>query len=203
MKLIASLAAGAATLALVAGTPQPAKAQADPFLGQLMLFGGNFCPRGWSTASGQLLPIAQYSALFSLLGTTYGGDGRTTFGLPDLRGRSAMGQGTGPGLPTYNLGQKTGRVDFTLTTAELPSHNHTGTMRASNQMGDSVNPAGKALAVDASGDNIYHSAGSTTDMGPNLLKIDNTGSNMPVNKTSPALAMYWCIALQGTYPSRS
>ena len=204
MKKFSLFAASAAmAITAVAATPKPAKAQADPLLGQLMLFGGNFCPRGWAKTDGQLLPIAQWSALFSLLGTTYGGDGRTTFGLPDLRGRSPIGEGNGPGLGSYSWGQKGGTVNFTLTTANMPSHNHTGTLRASTAVGDSANPNNKALAVDASGDRIYHTAGATNDMAAGILKIDNNGGNQAVNKRSPFTSMYWCIATQGVYPSRN
>ena len=194
--------AGAASALALAHAPA-AQAQVDPFIAQTVAFPYTFCPRGWAPANGQLLAINQYQALFSLVGTTYGGDGRTTFGLPDLRGRTPIGVGTGPGLPTQAWGAKSGSTSFTLTTANMPSHSHTGLMRASNQAGDSVNPAGKALAVDHTGNMLYHTAGATTDMGAGLLKIDNAGGNRPVNKTSPRLAMRWCIALVGIFPSRN
>ena len=111
----------------------------EPFIGQLMLFGGNFAPRGWAMCDGQLLPIAQYSALFSILGTTYGGDGRTTFALPDLRGRVPMGFGHGPGLSAHGLGSKGGEENVTLTTSQIPSHSHQA--MGSNADGNAPSPA--------------------------------------------------------------
>ena len=107
----------------------------DPFLGQIVLFGGNFAPRGWALCEGQLLPISQYSALFSILGTIYGGDGRTTFALPDLRGRAAISSGRGPGLSDRRLGSRSGQEVHTLTTLEMPSHNHLtqNSMKVSSQ----------------------------------------------------------------------
>ena len=107
-------------------------AQPEPFLGQLMLVGFTFCPRGWANANGQLLEISTNTALFSLLGTTYGGNGRTTFGLPDLRGRVPVHVGTGPGLSAYRQGQRSGQETVTLTAAEMPAHRHT--VNASNQI---------------------------------------------------------------------
>lgn len=204
MKTFSLFAASAAmAITAVAATPTPAKAQADPYLGQMMLFGGNFCPRGWANADGQLLPIAQYSALFSLMGTIYGGDGRTTFGLPDLRGRAPLSAGNAPGLGDYRQGVKGGSTSFTLSVSQMPSHNHTGTLQASQATGDSRNPSGKSLAVDSGADRIYHTLGSNVDMQPGILKIDNNGGNQAVNKVSPYLVLKWCVALQGVFPSRN
>ena len=109
-----------------ASTPKQAEAQSEPFIGQVMVVGFNFCPRGWAPANGQLLPISQNTALFSLYGTNYGGDGRTTFGLPDLRGRVVIGMGQSPGMSSYHLGQRVGAETVTLNTMEIPSHNHPG-----------------------------------------------------------------------------
>ena len=204
MKKITFLVASALAVTATSFTPQPAKAQSDPFLAQLMLFGGNFCPRGWANADGTLLPVASNSALFSLLGTMYGGDGRTTFGLPDLRGRAPISVGNGPGLPSYpTQGAKGGSTSFTLTTLEMPSHNHTGTVRASNQTGNSANPNGNVLAINPGGDQMYHVDGSTNNMAADSLAINNTGNNQAVNKTSPYQVLRWCIATQGIYPSRN
>ncbi|QFT78500.1 phage tail protein [Erythrobacter sp. THAF29] len=203
MKKLSLLTAAAVALASFSAVPQPAKAQSDPLLGQLMLFGGNFCPRGWSRTDGQLLAINSNQALFSLLGTMYGGDGRTTFGLPDLRGRAPISTGQGPGLPNYLMGQKGGTEAFTLTVSQMPSHTHTGTMRASTQIGNSANPNNKVLAVDPAGDKMYHVAGATNNMAADSLVISNTGGNQAVNKLSPFTTMQWCIALVGTFPSRN
>ena len=116
-----------ALIGLASSTPKQAVAQAsDPFIGQIMVVGFNFCPRGWAPANGQLLPISQNTALFSLLGTNYGGDGRTTFALPDLRGRAVISMGQSPGMSNYRIGQHVGAETITLTTAEIPTHNHPG-----------------------------------------------------------------------------
>lgn len=196
-------AAGAVALASTATAPTPAKAQATPYIGQMMLFGGTFCPRGWTPANGQLLSISQYSSVFSLLGVMYGGDGRSTFAVPDLRGRAPISAGNGPGLPDYRQGTKGGSTSFTLTIANMPAHSHTGTMRANRAAGNSANPAGNVLAISPDADKIYHLDDSTVNMAPSSLVINNTGGNQPVNKVSPYLAMQWCVALQGVFPSRS
>ena len=128
-------------------------AAGEPFIAEIIMFGGNFAPRGWAFCDGALLPISQNTALFSLLGTTYGGDGRTTFGLPDLRGRVAIHPGTGPGLSTVRLGEKGGVENVVLTTAQMPAHGHQidhghgATMNASSADGDVKTPAGNVLAV--------------------------------------------------------
>ena len=203
MKKTLMLAASAVALASVTTAPKPAKASADPLLGQLMLFGGNFCPRGWTNADGQLLSIAQYSALFSIFGTMYGGDGRTTFGMPDLRGRSPIHTGNGPGIGSYNQGAKGGSTNFFMTTLQMPSHNHTGTIKASLAVGDTANPSGNAPAIDASGDKIYHTAAAGQNMQAGILQVDNNGGSQPVNKLSPYQVLRWCVALQGVFPSRN
>ncbi len=204
MKKLTLCAASAVALASTTLAPQPVKAQSDPLLAQLMLFGGNFCPRGWAGAEGQLLAISQNQALFSLLGTMYGGDGRTTFGLPDLRGRAPISVGQGAGLPNYpNQGAKGGTVSFTLTTATMPSHSHTGTMRASNQQGNAANPNNNVLAINPGGDQMYHVDNSTNNMAADSLAINNNGGGQSVNKLSPFQVLRWCIATQGIFPSRN
>lgn len=202
-----SLTALCATLALTIGTTQPAKAQSEPLLGQLMLFGGNFCPRGWAEADGALLQISQNSALFSVFGTAYGGDGRVTFGLPDLRGRTPMHRGTGPGLTTYAWGQKSGAESHTQTLAEMPSHNHM--VNAVKQIGDHTGPGTDFLAItyikpqdrDAPRYATYHDGPPDTQMDPRM--IENTGGNQAMDIRNPRLTMYWCVATQGIYPSRN
>ena len=133
---------------------------ADPFIGEIIMFAGNFAPRGWALCDGQLLSIAQNSALFSILGTTYGGDGRTTFGLPDLRGRVAVHEGTGPGLPNIRLGQKGGAVNHTLTQGQLPPHTHT--VACSGGAADSDTPVGNFPAVDEGETEFWSSQGGQT-----------------------------------------
>lgn len=182
------------------------KALADePFLGDIMTFGGNFCPRGWQEADGRLLAINSNAALFSLLGTTYGGDGRTTFALPDLRGRSAIGDGTGPGLTTTTLGQKRGGEQVVLTEANLPRHRHF--VNANNRDGDKAGPANKLLGASPPGgtgnETIYNTEPPNVLMNPDM--IEDAGRTNPdgIAIRDPYLVMLRCIATLGLFPSRS
>ena len=194
------LAAGGFSLASTA----PAHAQADTqYIGQVSAFAGNYCPRNWGgAADGTLLAISANTALFSLLGTTYGGNGTTTFALPDLRGRRPVGFGDGPGIGTYAMGQSSGTTQFTLTNNNLPSHNHVGASRASNLPGDTANPNDNSLATTGT-QKIYHSGAPAVNMDVGTVALTNTGGSQPVNKASPYLVMRWCVALFGIYPSRS
>ncbi|MDH3530890.1 MAG: tail fiber protein [Acidobacteriota bacterium] len=171
----------------------------DPFLGQIQAFGFNFAPRGWALCNGQLLPIAQNTALFSLLGTTYGGDGRTTFNLPDLRGRVSLHYGSGPGLSTRPIGQKGGAESVTLNTSEIPSHSHTA--NAAAEAADSGKPSGNALATP-DGVMIYR-ANQAPDATLHSGTIGNTGGNQSHYNMEPFLVINWCIALVGVFPSRN
>jgi microcystin-dependent protein len=188
----------------------------DPFLGQIVLFGGNFAPRGWALCEGQLLPISQNSALFSILGTIYGGDGRTTFALPDLRGRVPVQPGTGPGLSNYQLGQRGGAEQVTLTINEIPSHSHlaTGQIKASNTPGTTNNPTGNVLSsavtqIDRStsvDSNIYAADNNTNvNMAADQVNITvgNAGGSRPHYNIQPFLGVNYIIALQGIFPSRN
>lgn len=166
----------------------------EPFIGQIMMFAGNFAPRGWAFCDGQLLPIAQNTALFSLIGTTYGGDGKTTFALPDLRGRVPLHQGDGPGLSPYRLGERTGGEQVTLTQSNLPAHSHS--FSASNQGADDDVPAGNALAAGQ----IYQ--GGTPNTPLNAATVGSTGGSQPFRVVQPLLAINFVIALQGIFPSR-
>lgn len=169
----------------------------NPFIGQIIMFGGNFAPRGWAFCQGQLLPISQNTALFSILGTTYGGDGRTTFALPDLQGRMAVSEGTGPGLPTYRLGEKAGNATTTLTVANLPqSHISLG----GNTEGTTAEPGGKVPATPDDDSMIFATSSVNASLAPgSILGAQNTAfSNEP-----PYLTLNYIIALQGTFPSRS
>lgn len=184
----------------------------EPFLGQIILFGGNFAPRGWAACNGQLLSIAQNSALFSILGTTYGGDGMTTFGLPDLRGRAPIGWGNGPGLSPVQLGEMSGTETTTLTAANLPSHTHPATQNlqvaqgASSNGGDTDTPNPGAVPAAAGGSAIYsHSTPDTTLLpahATGTITVGPTGGNAPVNNRMPYAGMNYIIALEGIYPSR-
>lgn len=171
----------------------------EPFLGMISLFGFNFAPRGWAKCEGQLLPISQNTALFSLLGTTYGGDGVTSFGLPDLRGRAPIGDGHGPGLSPHSSGEQSGSETNTLTQQQLPSHTHA--LRASAAAGNSNVPTGRILADPGRGVNEFTNAAADTDMKSDA--IGTTGGGQPVSNMPPYLAMNYCIALQGIFPSRN
>lgn len=202
-KALASAASILAAVAALSSAPAPASAGTDPFLGDVIIVGFNFCPRGWAKAEGQILPINQNQALFSLLGTQFGGDGRTTFALPDLRGRFTMGQGQGAGLSTRLAGQKGGSETHTMTVAELPTHNHQ--VNANNLDGDRPGPGGKLLAAAPTGgtgnETIYSTEPPNVAMNP--LMIGNSGGNQPFPVVDPFVALTHCIALQGTFPSRN
>lgn len=177
----------------------------EPFIGQILMFGGNFAPRGWALCDGQLLPISQWQALFSILGTTYGGDGRTTFGLPDLRGRIPIHAGNGPGLSSRPLGQKGGSESNFLTVQQLPSHSHnaSGTI----QLGTPSNQAsgnGHFLPV-TTGANFYSDAQGNGSLNSNSVNVttSNTGGSREINNIQPFQVVNYIIALQGLFPSRS
>ena len=175
----------------------------DPFIAEIIMFGGNFAPRGWAFCDGQLLPIAQNSALFSILGTTYGGDGRTTFGLPDLRGRSPVHAGNGPGLPSIPLGAKSGN-----RTTTLPTHFHTATSTAhAVQPGGDSNDAVNNFCADDVGvsSGTYHTgpANTTMNAGAVTTTVASIGAD-PSNKNyHPYQAVNFIIALVGVFPSRN
>lgn len=171
----------------------------DPFIGEVKLFAGNFAPRGWAFCEGQLLPISQNSSLFAILGTTYGGDGRTTFALPDLRGRTAIGPGNGPGLSSYREGQKGGVEHVTLNASQMPTHNHT--IRAVTSAGNSTTPTNHVLADSAAFDDEFSNATPNTSMSSAM--VTNAGGNQSHENRQPFLAIYYIIALQGIFPSRS
>jgi microcystin-dependent protein len=196
LKLI--LGASIAATALL-GAPM-ALAQSEPFVGQITPTAANFCPNGWARADGQLLAISSNDALFSLYGTTYGGDGQTTFGLPDLRGRMAAGAGTGPGLSTRRLGQKFGSDTMTLTVLNLASHNHSFLASTSPVNMPGLN--GGSLGTFPPGSSPYAPDTNVTQvMRPG--SIANSGNNFPVNVQQPFTTVFWCVALYGIYPSRN
>lgn len=170
----------------------------DPTIGQITMFAGNFAPRNWAFCDGQLLPISENSALFSILGTTYGGDGRTTFGLPDLRSRVPIHAGRGPGLTERRLGAKGGSETNSLTQNQLPSHSHS--LQGTSEPGTSNSPDGNIPAVNRDG--ILH-YGSTANVGMGSGSIGETGGGQPVNNMQPYLGINYIIALQGIFPSRS
>lgn len=168
----------------------------DYYIGEIRMFAGNFAPAGWAKCEGQLLPIAQNTALFSLLGTTYGGDGQTTFALPDLRGRVPMGDGSGPGLTPRILGETAGSETNTLTIAQMPAHNHT--VNASTADGDQNVPTGTIPANTKTLDKEYTATSANTVMSPSMIGV--SGGSQPVNNVQPFLSVTFIIALQGIYP---
>jgi microcystin-dependent protein len=190
-------------VALVAGMIWIPPAQAsEPFIGQIQIFGFNFAPRGWAHCDGQLLPISSYSALFSLLGTTYGGDGRTTFALPDLRGRVAVHPGSGPGVDTVYWGQRGGYNSVILSASQLPAHSHSATVRASSRQGTEQGPGNTVLAEDRR-ETQYSTFAPDVDMLSGMVTIGNTGGGQPFSIMQPFLGIYHSIALEGVYPSRN
>lgn len=185
----------------------------DPYLGDVSIFAGNFAPRGWAFCDGTLLPISSNSALFSILGTIYGGDGRTTFALPDLRGRAPIGPRHGPGLRDYKLGAKGGQELHTLTISEIPAHSHAATatskLYGQNSPGDDDTlGAGASIASGStSGSEIFSSEAPNTEMNTSSVQtstiILNQGGNLSHNNMQPYIAVNYIIALVGIYPSRS
>ena len=168
----------------------------EPFIGQIILFGGTFAPRNWALCDGQLMPISSNSALFSILGTIYGGDGRTTFALPDLRGRVPMHMGAGPGLTPRQQGQAIGEERISLNEAQIPPHNHA--MQVTNVDADNNRPSNDMIAKSQ----IY-TATTTPTVTLNDATIANAGGGQAHDNIQPSLVMNYIIALEGVYPSRS
>ena len=172
---------------------------ADPFVAEIRIFPFTFAPKGWAWCNGQLLPISQNTALFSLLGTTYGGDGKSNFALPDLMGRAPMHPGQGPGLSLHDLGETGGSETVSLLESEIPAHAHT--LFSSNQPGEDPTPAGEALARSV-GASLYqtNTSQNLVPMAPEALAP--AGGDFPHNNLMPYLTLNFNIALQGVYPPR-
>jgi microcystin-dependent protein len=179
----------------------------DSFLGEIKMFGGNFAPRGWAFCNGQLLDINQNTALFSLLGTTYGGNGQTNFALPNLQGRLPMHFGSGQGLSNRSLGEAGGSEAVTLSLNQLPTHNHSLQIPFKNAAGTTDNPSGAvaALAQDAGGNNypIYSKEAPDGQMAPLPSAVGPSGNNQGHDNMPPFQCVSFIIALEGIYPSRS
>jgi microcystin-dependent protein len=185
----------------------------DSYMASIDFWGANFAPRSWSFCEGQLLSIAQYSALFSLLGTTFGGDGRTTFGLPDLRGRVAVGVGSGPGLTPVYAGQAGGSEQVALSQGQLASHSHgvqedlTGSLKASNRDATSNTPGSNVVLAKSSTNYLVDSGQKNTEVaGPGIggsITVQATGDGSPHENRQPYLGLRAIICLNGIYPPRN
>ncbi|WP_268847455.1 phage tail protein [Flavobacterium aestivum] len=182
----------------------------EPFIGEIKILGFNFAPRGYQTCSGQILPISTNTALFSLLGTYYGGNGQTTFALPDLQGRVPIGQGQGPGLPNYDIGEKAGTTSVSILTTNMPAHIHTLTglsakLQASSATADEVSAQGNYPAVASSA--TYSGNGPTAGTFTGGVQLsgntDITGSGLPIDILNPYLVINYSIATEGIFPSRN
>ncbi|HYL93623.1 MAG TPA: tail fiber protein [Alphaproteobacteria bacterium] len=172
----------------------------NPFVAEIRIFAGNFAPTGWALCNGQLLPISQNTALFSLLGTTYGGDGKSTFALPNLQGSAPMQQGQGPGLSQRVLGETGGEQSVTLLVTEMPAHSHSAQCVSAG--GGTNSPQNAIWAGGGRGaPPMYTPAGNTASMSP--FAVSQTGGNLPHNNMPPFLGLTFIIALQGVFPARS
>ena len=179
----------------------------DEFIGIIKIFGGNFAPRGWALCNGQLMSIAQNSALFSILGTVYGGDGQTTFGLPDLRGRTPIGVGQGPGLSNYTQGEISGTENVTILASQMPMHTHS--LLASDTTATTNSPTGGVLAqpnyTDVDGNAVPVNGYTTVapDKATSPAAVGASGGSQPLPIMQPFMAINYIICLEGIFPSRS
>ena len=186
---------GSAILAATGLAAAPEATAQENYIGEIKIFPYTFCPRGTAPADGQLLPISQYSALFSLYGTNFGGDGRTTFGLPDMRGRAPIHLGQGPGLTNRMIGQLGGQESVTLNTAEIPAHSHSAKTAASHA--DTANENGETQVLMTG---TFEEGGESK---PDAISVSNTGGTQAHNNMPPYITLRYCVALEGLYPSRN
>jgi microcystin-dependent protein len=176
----------------------------NPFLGEIRMFAGNFNPRGWAFCAGQLVPIAQNDALYALLGTTYGGDGITTFGLPDMRGRLPINQGQGPGLSNYVIGQMAGTESVTLTVTQMPAHSHS--LSATDATASQPAPTNTSFLATLLGTAEIYAIPGANPLRQGTLNansISAAGGSQPHNNLMPIMAINFIIALEGVFPSRN
>lgn len=174
----------------------------DPFIGEIRIFAGNFAPEGWALCNGQLLQISQNTALFSIIGTTYGGDGRSTFALPNLQGRIPVSFGQGAGLSNLVLGQSYGSEAVTLTANQMPSHGHSATIKGANA--GTTNQPQDSLFGKVPRTNMYSTPDATpTNMTEGSISLQNAGGSLAHNNMQPYLTLNFIIAINGIYPSRS
>jgi microcystin-dependent protein len=176
----------------------------DAFVAEIRIFPFNFAPKGWATCDGQLMAISQNTALFSLLGTNYGGDGKSTFGLPDLRGRLPVSQGQGPGLTSYSVGEAIGAETVTLLTSEMPAHSHgLNAEDPAIQAADQSAPSPSSVLAASTGGFAYRPDASTQPVQMNAAAVSVLGGGQPHNDLQPYLTLTFCIALQGIFPPRN
>lgn len=173
---------------------------AEPFIGQITIYGLSYAPRGWAFCDGQILPIRQYTALFSLLGTYYGGDGVTTFALPDMRGRTPIHQGQGQGLSPYVIGEQVGVESLALLTTEIPTHTHLP--MANNTIANQGGPKNNFWALESTGQSATYSNQSPNAI-MNQMSVGPSGNSQPHENRQPFLTMSFCIAMEGIFPPRS
>lgn len=171
---------------------------ADPFVAEIRIFPFNFAPKGWAFCNGQLLPISQNTALFALLGTTYGGDGKSTFALPDLQGSAPMHPGQGPGLSLHDLGETGGSETVTLLASKMPAHSHA--LQANSDPASVQSPGPTRTLARSQNANAYATPGALVALAPETLAP--TGGSLPHNNMQPYLTLHFCIALQGVFPPR-
>jgi microcystin-dependent protein len=174
---------------------------ADPFVAEIRIFPFNFAPHGWAFCDGQLMPLSQNTALFSLLGTTYGGNGKSNFALPDLQGRAPMQPGQGPGLSLHDLGETGGSETVTLLESEIPAHSHG--INGQNSNANLNDPAGAVLARAFGGGNLYKTPAGASMATLSDQSVAPAGGEQPHNNLMPYLTLYFCIALQGVFPPRT
>ncbi|GAB3572401.1 phage tail protein [Hymenobacter daeguensis] len=202
---LGAVVTGAAVAAPALAAPRKVQGY-QPYVGEIMLFAGNFAPQGWAFCDGSLQSIADYSTLFQLIGTTYGGDGQTTFGLPDLRGRAPRHQHLGPGLSNYVLGQVGGAETRTLTTAQMPAHNHAVQAGTSPTSSSPVGTVPATLAgVDVNGETVSvlgYAPLPTATVTAHASTIQATGGGQPFDAMPPSLVMNYCISLYGIFPTQ-
>lgn len=172
----------------------------DPFVAEIRIFPFNFAPKGWAWCDGQLLPLSQNTALFSLLGTTYGGNGKSNFALPNLQGRAPMHPGQGPGLSLHDLGEAGGAETVSLLESEIPSHSHA--LAAYNGTGDHPAPGPSASFARVDNDNLYQQNTTSNLVSMSAQALSPGGGDQPHNNMQPYLTLYFCIALQGVFPPR-
>ena len=175
---------------------------ATPYVGEIKIFAGNFAPAGWSFCNGQLVAIAEYSALFALLGTTYGGDGQVTFALPDCRGRIPLHQGTGPGLSERNIGSQGGTEAVTLIANQIPAHSHV--LAGTSALANAATASGNSLANSVSGSSYHSGVGRGSTPAPmNAGALSSSGGSQAHDNVAPSLCVNFIIAVEGIFPSRS